>query len=172
MTTLDTHEIRRQIGTVLQNSTVFAGNIRHNLMTSGYFDEDEIKEAFALSGFDEVIKKLPMGLETVITNDAATFSGGQKQRLIIARALIGRPKILIFDEATSALDNKLQDEVSNRLSQLNITRIVIAHRLSTIQNADRIYVFDKGRVVDEGTFDELARRKGPFQKLLKKQQFG
>jgi ATP-binding cassette subfamily C protein len=122
-----------------------------------------------MAGLEEDIKAMPMGMHTVISEGAETFSGGQKQRILIARAIVHRPRIVLFDEATSALDNRTQDIVSRSLERLKSTRIVIAHRLSTIQNADRIYVFDAGRVVEEGTYQELIRRGGAFARLAERQ---
>ncbi len=112
---------------------------------------------------------MPMGMHTVISEGAETFSGGQKQRILIARAIVHRPRILLFDEATSALDNRTQEIVSRSLERLKATRIVIAHRLSTIQNADRIYVVEGGRVTEQGTFQELLRSHGPFARLAERQ---
>jgi ATP-binding cassette subfamily C protein len=112
---------------------------------------------------------MPMGMHTVISEGAETFSGGQKQRILIARAIVHRPRILLFDEATSALDNRTQEIVSRSLERLKATRIVIAHRLSTIQNADRIYVVEGGRVVEEGTYQDLLQRGGPFARLAERQ---
>jgi ABC-type bacteriocin/lantibiotic exporter with double-glycine peptidase domain len=110
-----------------------------------------------------------MGMETVIVEGAATISGGQRQRLLIARALALRPRILIFDEATSALDNVTQAIVTASLARLQVTRIVIAHRLSTIESADRVYVFVKGNVVQVGTFTDLSAVPGPFADLARRQ---
>lgn len=168
---LDVRQVRRQIGVVLQTSMVLSGTLRENIITGGFYTEEEIFKALELAGFTEDLKRLPMGLGTIVTNDGATFSGGQKQRIIIARALVSRPKIVIFDEATSALDNKTQDIVTTQIAQLKCTRIVIAHRLATIKTANRIYVFDKGRVVETGTFEELVQKKGFFHYLLTKQKF-
>ena len=106
---------------------------------------------------------------TVITEGESTFSGGQRQRLLIARAIVSRPKILLFDEATSALDNVTQATVSQSLEGLKSTRIVIAHRLSTIINADRIFVMEKGRLVQQGTYEELMQQPGTFAELAKRQ---
>ncbi len=111
-----------------------------------------------------------MGMHTVLSAGGGNLSGGQRQRLLIARAIVGRPRILLFDEATSALDNPNQSLVSASLEQLNATRIVIAHRLSTIVNADCIYVFEGGKIVQSGTYTELVNQRGPFAELAKRQQ--
>jgi ATP-binding cassette subfamily C protein len=97
------------------------------------------------------------------------LSGGQRQRLLIARALVRRPRLILFDEATSALDNRTQEIISQSLERFNATRIVIAHRLSTIQNADRICVIEAGRLVQQGTFDDLMAVDGPFATLARRQ---
>jgi ATP-binding cassette subfamily C protein len=110
-----------------------------------------------------------MGMHTVVSEGAETFSGGQKQRILIARAIVNRPRIVLFDEATSALDNRTQEMVSRSLERLKATRIVIAHRLSTIENADRIYVVDAGRVVESGSYQELLASGGPFARLAERQ---
>lgn len=112
---------------------------------------------------------MPMGMHTVLNEGASTLSGGQRQRLMIARAIVHNPRIVYFDEATSALDNETQAIVSKSLDNLNVTRIVIAHRLSTIINADRIFVIDKGRLVQEGSYDELIKQEGLFAELAKRQ---
>jgi ABC-type bacteriocin/lantibiotic exporter with double-glycine peptidase domain len=110
-----------------------------------------------------------MQLHTVISDSGGGFSGGQKQRLLIARALISKPSILFFDEATSALDNISQKQVSENLDSLHCTRIVIAHRLSTIRHCDRIIVLDAGRIAEEGTFEELMAKKGLFYEMSLRQ---
>jgi len=110
-----------------------------------------------------------MGMHTFIMEGGGTLSGGQRQRLLIARAVVGRPRILMFDEATSALDNRTQAHVSDSLERLQTTRIVIAHRLSTIVNADRIYVMDRGKVVEHGTYRELLEQGGLFAELARRQ---
>jgi ABC-type bacteriocin/lantibiotic exporter with double-glycine peptidase domain len=118
---------------------------------------------------EEDIKNMPMGMHTMISEGASTISGGQKQRLLIARAIISRPKIIYFDEATSALDNKTQKIVSESLSGLGATRVVIAHRLSTIVNCNKIFVMDRGRVIEQGTYQELFERGGVFTQLVQRQ---
>jgi ABC-type bacteriocin/lantibiotic exporter with double-glycine peptidase domain len=111
-----------------------------------------------------------MGMSTLISEGGGGFSGGQKQRLLIARALMNKPSILIFDEATSALDNISQKTVSDNLANLGCTRIAIAHRVSTIRNCDRIIVLDKGRIAEEGTYDELKLKGGLFADMLNRQE--
>jgi ABC-type bacteriocin/lantibiotic exporter with double-glycine peptidase domain len=110
-----------------------------------------------------------MGMHTALTDGATTLSGGQTQRLLLARALVGNPRIIFLDEATSSLDNATQAIVMQSLQRIAVTRIVIAHRLSTIQDADRIYVFDAGRVVQAGTYAELAHAPGLFADLVRRQ---
>jgi NHLM bacteriocin system ABC transporter ATP-binding protein len=166
---LDLLEVRRQIGTVLQNGAIISGSIYENIVSGGLYTQEEVMEAIRLSGFDKDLMNFPMGLQTVVQSGGGTLSVGQGQRLLISRALISKPKILIFDEATSALDNKTQDEVSKRLEEIEVTRIVIAHRLSTIRNANRIYVVNKGRIAQSGSFLELAQQEGIFAEMLKRQ---
>ena len=114
---------------------------------------------------DEDVRRMPMGLHTMVPEGGGGFSGGQKQRILIARALIAKPDILFFDEATSALDNLSQKAVSDNLDSLMCTRVVIAHRLSTVRHCDRIIVLDKGRIAEEGTFEQLMARKGLFYEM-------
>jgi len=113
--------------------------------------------------------RMPMGMHTIIGEGGTTFSGGQRQRLLIARAIVRRPRILLLDEATSALDNPTQEIVSNSLARLQATRIVIAHRLSTVAAADRVYVVAGGRIAQSGTFAELAGQEGLFRALMQRQ---
>ena len=118
---------------------------------------------------EDDVRRMPMGLHTVVSEGGGGFSGGQKQRILIARALISKPEIIFFDEATSALDNISQKAVSDNLDKLKCTRVVIAHRLSTIRHCDRIIVLDKGKIIEEGTFDELMERKGFFYEMSLRQ---
>ncbi len=122
-----------------------------------------------MAGLDEDIKEMPMGMHTMVMEGASTLSGGQRQRLMIARAIVNRPRILIFDEATSALDNRTQAIVSQSLKKLKATRIVVAHRLSTIKDADLIHVMDKGELAESGTYEELMAKDGLFTKLARRQ---
>jgi NHLM bacteriocin system ABC transporter ATP-binding protein len=166
---LAVQSVRRQIGVVLQTGRPMAGSLFSNIIGSSNLGIDDAWEAARMAGLEEDIKAMPMGMHTVVSEGAETFSGGQKQRILIARAIVHRPRIVLFDEATSALDNRTQEIVSRSLERLKATRIVIAHRLSTIQNADRIYVVDSGRVVEQGSYQELLRSNGPFARLAERQ---
>ncbi|MGD1855950.1 MAG: NHLP bacteriocin export ABC transporter permease/ATPase subunit [Leptolyngbyaceae cyanobacterium] len=161
--------IRRQLGVVLQNGHISAGSIFENISGGALNTQDDAWRAAEMAGYAEDVRNLPMQLHTVVSEGGSNLSGGQRQRLIIARALALNPKMLLLDEATSALDNKTQAIVSESLDRLNVTRIVVAHRLSTIRNADRIYVIKAGRVVQVGSFDELAQQPGVFAELIKRQ---
>ena len=110
-----------------------------------------------------------MGLYTVVGEGLSTLSGGQRQRVLIARALVGNPRVILFDEATSALDNISQATVLRELAALQATRVVIAHRLNTVRNADRIVVLERGRIVQQGTFAALAAESGAFSAMLARQ---
>ena len=123
-----------------------------------------------MAGVADDIRDMPMGMFTMVSEGQGGISGGQKQRLMIARAIAPKPKILMFDEATSALDNLTQKKVSESLGCLKCTRIVIAHRLSTIRQCDRILVLDEGRIVEDGTYDELLAKKGFFAELVARQR--
>lgn len=161
--------VRRQIGVVLQNGSLMSGSIYQNIIGNSELTLDDAWEAARMAGMDEDIKHMPMEMHTVVSEGAGTFSGGQKQRLMIARAIVHKPRLLFMDEATSALDNRTQTIVSESLERLQATRIVIAHRLSTIKNADRIYVMDKGQIVETGTYNELMKLDGLFSTLAKRQ---
>jgi NHLM bacteriocin system ABC transporter ATP-binding protein len=165
----DVQAVRRQIGVVLQTSKPISGSIFENIVGSSYLTIDDAWEACRLAGLDEDIKRMPMGLHTMVSDGGGGISGGQRQRLMIARAIVTRPRILLFDEATSALDNRTQAIVSHSLVNLQATRIVIAHRLSTVINMDRIFVLNKGGIAENGTYQELMERKGMFYELAKRQ---
>ncbi|MEQ8187457.1 MAG: NHLP bacteriocin export ABC transporter permease/ATPase subunit [Candidatus Eremiobacterota bacterium] len=166
---LDLASLRSQIGVVIQNSKVMAGEIYYNIIGSSLLTMEDAWEAARLAGIEDDIKAMPMGMHTMVSEGGETFSGGQKQRLLIARAIARKPKIIIFDEATSALDNTTQAIVTESLNKLNATRIVIAHRLSTIINADRIYVVKEGSIVQTGKYEDLVNAEGPFKDLAKRQ---
>lgn len=166
---LDKRLLRRQFGVVLQNGRALAGSLFDNIAAGANVTRDDAMEAARLAGLAKDIEQLPMGMDTYLSEGASTLSGGQRQRLMIARAIVSRPKILIFDEATSALDNETQALVSKGLEEFDATRIVIAHRLSTIVHADKIFVLDQGRVAEEGTYSELMAKDGVFAQLAKRQ---
>ncbi len=168
---VDPRSIRKHIGVVIQNGQLFQGDIFSNITISApQLTLDEAWEAAEIAGIADDIREMPMGMNTIISEGQGGISGGQKQRLMIARAIAPKPKILIFDEATSALDNKTQKQVSDALDKLNCTRIIIAHRLSTIRNCDRILVMDDGAIIEEGTYDELIEKKGYFAELVERQR--
>ncbi len=170
LTAIDLLTVRRQIGVVLQNGRIMSGTIHQNIIAaSANLTIDDAWEAAEMAGLDEDIREMPMGIFTIISEGGTTISGGQRQKLLIARALVNRPRILYFDEATSALDNRTQEIVSRSLAGLNATRIIIAHRLSTIVNADTIIVLDKGRIVEHGTYGSLMAGNGAFAELAKRQ---
>lgn len=166
---LDVTAVRRQIGVVLQSQRINATSIL-SFVTGGMpLSLDEVWEVLREVGLSDDVREMPMGLHTVISEGGGNLSGGQRQRLVIARALAQDPKILIFDEATSALDNRTQAIVSDSIRHRRVTRLAIAHRLSTIRTADRIYVLDRGHIVQSGTFDELANTEGLFQRMMARQ---
>ncbi|WP_214103996.1 ATP-binding cassette domain-containing protein [Acrocarpospora catenulata] len=168
---LDLRRLRAQVGVVMQQARVLRGAILENIIgdVPGATEEDAWRAA-RLADLDGDIALMPMGMHTVVSEDNASFSGGQLQRLLIARALVKRPRILILDEATSALDNLTQALVSRRIAELDITRIVIAHRLSTIRSADRIYVLDQGRVAASGSFEALVDQNQLFARMVRRQE--
>jgi ATP-binding cassette subfamily C protein len=166
---LDREDVRRQLGVVLQAGAVLDATILENIGGGMAIGLDEAREAARIAALEADIDALPMGFHTYLSKRGATLSGGQRQRLVLARAVARKPRILLLDEATSALDNRTQAEVTKSLAALDATRIVIAHRLSTIQNADRIYVLDRGRIVQSGTYDELISKPGLFADLARRQ---
>lgn len=170
LASLDRTAVLEQMGVVPQESALIPGSILDNILASapGSSEEDAWRAA-ERAGIAEDIRNMPMGMRTVISDGAATFSGGQKQRLMIARALVREPNILILDEATSALDNHTQEQVSKSIEALGSTRIVVAHRLSTIRNADQIVVLERGEVVESGSYDELMQRGEAFYRLASRQ---
>ena len=171
MGTLDLKSLRKRIGVVTQNGKLFQGDIYSNIIISApYLSVDDAWKAAEIADIADDIRTMPMGMHTIISEGAGGISGGQKQRLMIARAVAPNPKILMFDEATSALDNITQKKVSEALDSLKCTRIVIAHRLSTIKQCDRIIVLDGGKIAEDGTYDELLAKKGYFYELVERQR--
>ena len=171
MGTLDLKSLRKKIGVVTQNGKLFQGDIYSNIIISApYLSVDDAWKAAEIADIADDIRAMPMGMHTIISEGAGGISGGQKQRLMIARAVAPNPKILMFDEATSALDNITQKKVSEALDSLKCTRIVIAHRLSTIKQCDRIIVLDGGKIVEDGTYEELLEKQGYFHELVERQK--
>jgi ATP-binding cassette subfamily C protein len=166
---LDVEAVRRQMGVVLQDGKLFAGDIFSNIVGSLPLGLEDAWEAARLVGMEEDIRRMPMQMSTLVSEGGGNLSGGQRQRLLIARALVHKPRILFFDEATSALDNQTQAIVSRSLEGLRSTRVVIAHRLSTILNADRIFVFSGGRIVESGAYADLIHSGGLFSELARRQ---
>ena len=167
---LNLKSYRKRIGTVLQNSGLIQGDIYTNItLTNPSASAEEVRAAVDMAGLSRDIDALPMGLSTPISTENSTFSGGQVQRILIARALTAKPSILIFDEATSALDNITQAKIIEEVNKLSCTKIIVAHRLSTIERCSRILVMDKGYIVQEGTYDELRNSEGLFAELIKRQ---
>jgi ABC-type bacteriocin/lantibiotic exporter with double-glycine peptidase domain len=155
----------------MQNSRLFSGDIYSNITISApQLSEEQAWEAAEMAGVAEDIRRMPMGMHTLISEGSGGISGGQRQRLMIARAIAPKPKLLMFDEATSALDNITQKHVSDSLDKLKCTRIVIAHRLSTIKHCDRIIVLDEGKIAEDGSYDELIEKGGLFAELVERQR--
>ena len=168
---LDARLVRRRLGTVLQHGRMLRGSLLENLAgTDTEVTEEQVWEAAELAGIADDLRRLPLGLGTRIGEDAQGFSGGQVQRLLLARALVRRPAVLLLDEATSALDNATQRRVAAAVAGLDRTRIVIAHRLSTVRTADRILVLDGGRPAATGTYDELLGTDPLFTRLARLQE--
>ena len=167
LSNLDLASLRRKIGTVTQDAGLFQGDIYSNIViTAPELTLDDAWEAAETAGIADDIRAMPMGMHTYISEGQGSISGGQRQRIMIARAIAPKPKLLIFDEATSALDNKTQKQVSEALDAMGCTRIIIAHRLSTIRHCDRILVLDDGRIIEDGTYDELIQKNGFFAGLV------
>ena len=146
------------------------GSIYKNIvMSNGNYSEEDVVNVLTEVGLLEDIKAMPLGLFTPVSEDAHTISGGQIQRILLARALIKNPRVLFLDEATSSLDNISQKIVTDAVSKRKITRVVIAHRLSTIMQCDRIIVLDQGRIVEEGTYEQLTGKNGLFRQLVENQ---
>lgn len=168
---VDLRSLRQSIGTVMQDGKLFMGDIASNItIASPGATLDDAWAAAEVSGIADDIRRMPMGMQTMLSEGAGGVSGGQRQRIMIARAVCGKRKILMLDEATSALDNVTQKHVADSLEKLKCTRVVVAHRLSTVRHCDRILVVDAGRIVEEGTYEELIAKGGFFADLVARQR--
>jgi ATP-binding cassette subfamily C protein len=166
---LDPFAVRRQLGVVLQDASLMAGDIRGNILGTSGLGEEDAWEAARLVGLADEIRRMPMGMQTFVAEGGGALSAGQRQRILLARAVVRRPRILLLDEATSALDAATQRTVTQGLAGLSVTRLVIAHRLSTVVDAERILVLEAGRIVESGTASELLAMGGRFAELGRRQ---
>ena len=171
---IDFNDLRSQIGFVTQDTQLFSGTIRENLtFVHPQATEDDLKDALHKASCDGLLSRAEHGIETMIGEGGLKLSGGEKQRISIARALLRKPRILIFDEATSALDSLTEEQITETIrdvsSHRNQITILIAHRLSTIMHADRIYVLEKGEVVETGNHDSLREEKGLYYAMWRQQ---
>lgn len=168
---LNMKSIRKQTGVVLQQGGMILGTIYENVAVANpKLTREEAYNLLVEAGMALDLERMPMGIDTMISEYGGTVSGGQQQRILIARALANNPVLLYFDEATSALDNNAQKTISDDLKKRNITRVVIAHRLSTVIECDRILFLDKGVIAEEGTYDELMAKKGLFYEMARRQE--
>jgi ABC-type bacteriocin/lantibiotic exporter with double-glycine peptidase domain len=169
---IDVRSFRKStVGVVLQNAKMISGSILDNItLGSPTATEEDAWKAAEIAGIAEDIREMPMGMHTMISEGSGGISGGQRQRLIIARTVCRDRKVLMLDEATSALDNITQKAVAESLSKLKCTRIVVAHRLSTVKHCDRIMVIDHGTIAEEGTYEELIAKNGIFAELVRRQR--
>ena len=166
---LDRPSFRRQVGCVMQFSALMPGSIAYNVDMGRGLTSADIWRALEWASVADEVHAMSTGLDTLVVDGSGTVSGGQRQRILLARALAGNPRMLILDEATSAQDNVTQALINNHMENLRVTRIVIAHRLTTIAGADRILVMDEGKVVQQGTYEELIALPGHFAELARRQ---
>jgi ATP-binding cassette subfamily B protein len=166
--------LRRQIGFVSQDAQLFAGTIRENLLfVQPDATDEQMMDALHKAACDNLVSSSPHGIDTVIGESGMNLSGGEKQRISIARALLRHPRLLIFDEATSALDSLTEEEITNTIRDISLTRdqisLLIAHRLSTIMHADVIYVLEQGKIVETGSHESLLDQKGLYYAMWRQQ---
>jgi ABC-type bacteriocin/lantibiotic exporter with double-glycine peptidase domain len=167
---VEAHSLRSKLGVVVQGGTLANGSILDNIGGGVEISEDLAWDVAKQANIADDINAMPMKMHTIVS--PLTLSGGQAQRILVARALAKNPEVLLLDEATSALDNVSQAVITEVLSTLKITQILIAQRLSTLQSADKIYVLDRGKVVEEGTYDTLLAAGGLFADLARRQLVG
>lgn len=169
--TVNLNSLHKFTGYCPQETHIFPDTIMNNIkISSPLATEEEVWEAARIACIDEDICRMPAQMQTYLGEGGSGLSGGQCQRIMIARAVLSKPSIMFLDEATSALDNITQKKLVENLSTLKCTRISIAHRLSTIEHCDRILVLDKGEIVEDGTPEELMKKEGYFYRLAKRQQ--
>ena len=165
--------LRRNIGVVFQETDMFVATLRENLAYGAVkkVSDEEIMEAVKMSLLDELVTKLPDGLDTMVEEKGKNFSGGEKQRISICRLILRKPNIVIFDEATSALDSKAESMIQETMEKVmqGPTSIIIAHRLSTVIDADRIFVFKEGRIIEVGTHSDLIEKGKEYKRLWDEQ---
>jgi ATP-binding cassette subfamily B protein len=171
---IDYNDLRNQIGFVTQDTQLFSGTIRENLsFVNPDASEEDLLLALKKASSNNLLERAEKGIDTMIGEGGLKLSGGEKQRLSIARALVRHPKLLIFDEATSALDSITEEEINKTIRHVSSTMdqitILIAHRLSTIMHADRIYVLERGEVVETGTHSVLLEDKGLYYAMWRQQ---
>lgn len=166
---LNIHRLREKVGIVLQENMLFSGSIRENITMGRDFSDDEINHVIGATNLKELVDSFPLGLETRISESGQNLSGGQRQKIAIARTIISNPQIVFLDEPTSALDNASEKIVMDHLFHIQATLVVVAHRLSTIRDFDRIIVMDKGRIVEEGNHEQLMSQDGCYANLYRMQ---
>jgi ATP-binding cassette, subfamily B, bacterial len=159
-------EVLSHFGAVIQDPLILSGSVRENVAFGRACSDEAVWRALSIACLDDVVARLPNKLDAFVGEGGGRLSGGQRQRLVTARAVMGSPKVLVLDEATSALDPSTEAAVHARLGSLGCTRVVVAHRLATVQDADRVLVLERGRIVQTGTFQELSRTEGPFARLV------
>ncbi|NGX51606.1 MAG: Leukotoxin export ATP-binding protein LtxB [Chlamydiae bacterium] len=167
---LNLYALRNQVAALMQNGGLFNGTLYENIVCGGNYTSKEIQRALEISTLKNDLSDLKMGLDMLVSSEGGLLSGGQRQKILLARILIRQPKIIILDEALNSIDNQTRYEILDNLETLKITRIITAHNLNTFQRANRIFVLDRGTVVDRGTFDELSKKEGIFQRFLEKQK--
>ena len=171
---VDMEDLRHQVGFVTQDTQLFAGTIKENLLFVNPGASDAaVMEALDKASCYSLLARADKGLETVIGEGGIKISGGEKQRLSIARALLRNPRLMVFDEATSALDSITEEEITTTVREITASKqhitVMIAHRLSTIMHADRIYVLEKGQIVESGKHEDLVAEKGLYYAMWRQQ---